>query len=329
MSKTRYIVKKTVITLALIWGVVTALFFFFRFMPGDYTDILIGQGADPSSVQMLREQWGLDEPLHVQYVRYMQNLLTGSAGFSFRFGNPVIDVVTPRIINSAVLIAPGIITAYVIGSIYGTIMGVNRGSYIEKYGIIPVTIFGTIPEFFLAILLIAIFAEFFGIFPVGGIASISTLTSLETSNPLELFSTTDFWYHYILPFSAVVLRYLYYPSLIMRTSVVEVAGQDFSYYHAMKGLPKVNQLRHTMKHASLPVITVFPVSMTRAIGGMVLIEVVFNWPGIGNLLVQSVFYRDFPIIQFVFFLVAVWVIIGNFFIDIIYGIIDPRISLGD
>ena len=114
----------------------------------------------------------------------------------------------------------------------------------------------------------------------------------------------------------------------MRTSVVEVSGQDFAYYHRVKGLAKSTQLHHIMKHASLPVITLFPVSMTRAIGGLVLVELVFNWPGVGSFLVDAVLFRDFPVVQFVFFLVAIWVILGNYVVDIVYGIIDPRVAVG-
>jgi peptide/nickel transport system permease protein len=117
--------------------------------------------------------------------------------------------------------------------------------------------------------------------------------------------------------------------MIMRTSVVEALGQDFSYYQRVVGLPEFRRKWHIAKHASLPVITLYPVSMTRAIGGLVLVEIVFNWPGIGSTLVSSVFARDIPVVQFVFFLVGAMVIIANFGIDLLYGIIDPRVSISD
>jgi peptide/nickel transport system permease protein len=113
----------------------------------------------------------------------------------------------------------------------------------------------------------------------------------------------------------------------MRTSVVEVMGQDFIYYHKVTGLPYISKLKHIGKHAILPVITLYPVSMTRAISGLVLIELVFNWPGIGFALVQGVLQRDFPVVQFVFFITAAMVVIANFGVDLLYGIIDPRISV--
>lgn len=328
MIQPKYLIKRIVITIVLIFSVITALFFFFRLMPGDFTGMLVQEGASPEELMEVREKWGLNEPLYVQYFNYMMNLATGDLGNSFRYGQTVVGLTLPRLLNSFVLIAPAIITAYILGSIFGAIMGSNRGSWIEKYGIIPVTVFGTVPEFFLGILMITVFASWLNWFPISGMVSLSSLQQTDVTGA-SLYLTRDFWWHFTLPFLTIVLRYLYLPSLIMRTSVVEVVGQDFTYYHRIKGLARRSQLRHIMKHASLPVITLFPVSMTRAVGGMVLIEVVFNWPGIGALLVESVLTRDYPVVQFVFYLVAIWVIIGNFIVDIVYSSIDPRIAIED
>jgi peptide/nickel transport system permease protein len=113
----------------------------------------------------------------------------------------------------------------------------------------------------------------------------------------------------------------------MRTNVVEVMGQGFTYYQKVVGLPKTKRLLNIAKHSSLPVITLYPVSMTRAIGGLVLIELVFNWPGVGFLLIQAVEQRDVPVLMFIFVLVATFIVVANFLVDIIYGIIDPRVRI--
>jgi peptide/nickel transport system permease protein len=208
------------------------------------------------------------------------------------------------------------------------LMGRRRGSWLDKYGVFPVTILGTVPEFFIGILLVIVFSTILGIFPSSGALSLEAARELgQNYSLLEMWTHPSFREHYVLPFSTVVLRYLFLPTLIMRTSVVEVAGQDFTYYNRIKGLKKLTQLKHLTKHASLPVITVLPASLTRAIGGMVLIEVVFNWPGIGKLLIDSVLFRDIPVVQFLFFLVATWVIIGNYIVDLLYSVIDPRITV--
>lgn len=326
MSKIRYFVERTVITAVLIFVVASALFVFFRLMPGSFVDFVAQSGADPEQLEALREKWGLNDPLYVQYWRYITNLMAGDMGNSFRFGRPVVALTSHRIIVSFILVGPAITTAYILGSFYGALMGSNRGSKLEKYGLIPVTVFGTVPSFFLAIMMIIVFASWLNFFPSSGILSPSVRSELGPSS-LAMYTTANFWLHYTLPFATIVLRYLYLPSLVMRTSVVEVSGQDFAYYHRIKGLTKGTQLRHIMKHASLPVITLFPVSMTRSIGGMVLVELVFNWPGIGKFLVDAVLFRDYPVVQFVFFLVAVWVIVGNYLVDILYGVIDPRVAI--
>jgi len=327
MSKVKYFLKRTVITAFLILLVASALFVFFRSMPGSFIDLIANTGATEEELAALRAKWGLDEPLYIQYLNYMVNLLQADMGTSFRFGGPVWELTKGRIWNSFILVGPAITTAYILGSIYGALLGSNRDSKFEKYGIIPVTITGTVPSFFLAILMVIVFASWLNWFPTSGMLSTGVSTQVG-NNFIAMASTGDFWLHYILPFSTIVLRYLYLPSLVMRTSVVEVSGQDFAYYHRVKGLAKSTQLHHVMKHASLPVITLFPVSMTRAIGGLVLVELVFNWPGVGSFLVDAVLFRDFPVVQFVFFLVAIWVILGNYLVDIVYGIIDPRVSVG-
>lgn len=327
-SQFQYFIKRTVITIFLIYLVATFLFFLFKAMPGSFLDIVTASGASPEKVEALRQQWGLDDPLWVQYVRYFGNLFTGDAGQSLKFGIPVTELVGRRLANTLILVGPGILLGYLLGSIAGMLMGVNRGSILDNYGIFPVTILGTVPEFFIGILLIIVFSSVLGIFPSSGALSLEASRDLgQNYGLLEMWTHPSFTAHYILPFSTVVLRYLFLPTLIMRTSVVEVSGQDFSYYNRMKGLTRRTQLKHITKHASLPVITVLPASLTRAIGGMVLIEVVFNWPGIGKLLIDSVVFRDIAVVQFVFFLVAVWVILGNYFVDLFYSVIDPRITV--
>lgn len=329
MSRVRYFAFRAVQTVFMLWLALTLLFFFFRMMPGDYTDLMLHQGASPESVEAFRESWGLDDPLHVQYYRYLINLLQGDAGTSLVYRVPVWGYIKNKIFNSFILIAPGITLAYLLGSAYGTIAGTNRGSVIEKYGIVPVIFLGSFPAFVTAIFLVIIFAGTLDWFPTSGMLSGAGRGTLSEVSWWRPYLSADFAHHYVLPFTAVVLRYLYLPSLVMRTSVIEVMGQAFTEYHRRTGISRFAQLRHLGKHASLPVITIYPVSMTRAIGGLVLIEAVFNWPGIGSALIESVFSRDFPIIQVVFFIVAAFIIIANFVVDVLYGIIDPRVSVGD
>jgi peptide/nickel transport system permease protein len=298
-------------------------------MPGDYATIMAVQGADPESIEAMREKWGLNDPLYVQYFDYWYNLLQADVGTSHMWNTPVWELVKPRIINSAILVAPGITLGYLLGSAYGLIAGTNRDSWIEKHGIVPIMFLGSMPSFFLAIGMIVVFASTLNWFPTSGMISTSTVTAFEDAPWWRMYFTKDFAAHYVLPFATVTLRYIRTPALIMRTSVVEVAGQNFNYYKRITGLPKVARLLSMTRHSSLPVITLYPISMTRAIGGLILVEMVFNWPGVGYTLVRAVFGRDFPVLMFIFILIGTFVVFANFLVDIIYGIIDPRVQLGE
>lgn len=327
MSRVRYYTFRTIQTVFMLWLALTLLFFLFRLMPGDFTDQMLFAGASPEVVEQFKEEWGLNDPLYVQYWRYLLNMLQGNAGESLEFRRPVVDYVRMRIFNSFILVAPGITFAYLLGSAYGLLAGMSRGSILEKYGIVPLIFVGAFPSFVTAIFLIVIFSSWLGWFPTGGLVSAETRRLYTDAPWYGRYLTLDFLHHFVLPFTAVVFRYLFLPSLIMRTSVFEVQGQGFTFYNRITGLPTVKRFKHIAKHASLPVITLYPVSMTRAIGGLVLIEIVFNWPGIGSALVNGISGRDFPVVQFVFFLIAAFIILANYLVDIIYGIIDPRISV--
>ena len=300
-----------------LWVIVTAIFFLFRLMPGSYTDILVFSGASQATADALIAKWGLNDPLYVQYGRFMWNYLTLNPGVSFQTREPLLEMLLPRMWNSFILVAPGITLAYIMGAGVGTVAGANRGSRLDEWGMLPFVLVGTIPSFFTSILLIIVFAVGLGWFPTSGIGGVGLANPLNPAFP----------WHYTLPFTAVVMRYLWYPTLVMRTSVVEVAGQPFIKYHEISGLPQRAIWQNIAKHASLPVITLYPISMIKALSGLVLIEMVFNWPGIGFTLVEAVFQRDFPVLQFVFVILAVYIVIANFLVDLLYAQIDPRVTL--
>jgi peptide/nickel transport system permease protein len=327
MSRARYLVLRSLQTVVLLWAILTFLFFFFRLMPGSFVDIMMYQGASPEAVAAFKQKWGLDEPLYVQYWNYLMRFLQLDLGTSLQFRQPVWEYVKMRIFNTFLLVAPGITVAYLIGTLIGTVQGVTRGSVFERYSTIPVIMVGTFPLFFTSIVLIIVFAQTLNWFPTSGMMSSGIGRFSENAAWWRPYLTVDFLKHYTLPFVAVILRFLYLPSLVMRGSVLDVLGQDFIEYHRITGLSKAVRYRHIMKHSFLPVITLYPAAMVRALGGLVLVETVFNWPGIGAALVQAVIFRDFPVVQFVFFLTATWVILANYAVDVLYSVVDPRVSL--
>lgn len=326
MSRKRYIAMRIVQMVVLLWAVITILFIGFRSMPGSFEAQMIFSGASQETIEAFRAKWGLNQPLHVQYWRYITNFVQGDVGNSVANGIPVLQYVRLKIFHSFILVAPGVTTAYLLGVPLGALFGRMRGSTFENWGQVPVIFMGSFPSFFTAIGLIIIFAGTLNWFPTSGMLSYGG--GFDPNAPWwKVYTSEDFAMHYILPFTAVVIRYLYIPTLIMRTSVVEVLGQDFTFYHRITGISRFDQTKHLTRHSILPVVTLYPISMTRAIGGLVLIEKVFNWPGIGTALVDAVLSSDYPVVQFIFFLVAAFVIIANFLIDILYGVIDPRVSV--
>lgn len=329
MSRLRYLGFRTLQTVFMLWLVLTFLFFFFRLMPGGFENIMVFQGATPEQIENFRENWGLNDPLHVQYWHYLVNFLKLDVGTSVQFRTPVFDYVKMRIFNSFILIGPAITLAYLVGTVYGTVLGTSRGSTLDKHGLVPFISFAAFPEFFLAIIAVIIFSGYLGWFPSYGMIDPDVRTMYRSAAWWRPYLTESFLNHYVLPFGVIALRYAFLPMIIMRTSVIEVIDEDFTHYHRLSGLPRLNQLMHVGKHSIIPVLTLYPVSLTRAIGGLVLVELVFNWPGIGFTLVDAVLARDYPVVQFVFFLVAAFIIIANFAVDIAYGVIDPRVSVDD
>jgi peptide/nickel transport system permease protein len=327
MSRAKYLVKRSLRTFLLLWVILTFLFFFFRLMPGDYTQLMLNQGANPEAVARLEERWGLNDPLHIQYFRYLVNFVQLDVGTSLQNRLPVWEYVKPRMFNTLILALPGLTASYILGGVIGSFIGDKRGSRIEQATVTFFTLLGSFPGFFTAILAIIILSVWIPIFPTGGL--FSTETTLQYETWWRPYLTTDFLYYYTLPFLVVSIRYMYGPTLIMRTSYVEVTGQDFAYFQSVSGLPYLRRIRHLGRHAILPLLTLYPISIVQAVSGLVLIELVFNWPGLGLTIVEAIRARDFPVIQFVFFVVAAIVVMANFAVDIVYGVIDPRISVGE
>lgn len=328
MSRKSFYITRTIHTALLLMVVLTILFFLFRFMPGDFEDIILPATAPEETRQAIRAQWGLDEPLYVQFFTYVVNFFQGDWGTSMVYHVPVSEYILIPIVNTFILVAPGVTAGYLIGTALGTIIGNRRDSRLEKSVVVGIITLGSFPGFFIGLMVIIVFASMLGWFPTSGMLS-PGVASQYSENWWRVYLTGDFLKHYTLPFITVVFRYTYAPTMIMRTSTIEVSDQDFLYYHKVTGLPYVTRLMQTAKHSVLPVITLFPISMAKALSGLVVIEFVFNWPGIGFALVQAVLDHDFPVVQAIFFITASFIIISNFVIDILYSIIDPRITLDE
>jgi len=315
--------RRLIQTAITLFAVVTLMWGLFRLVPGDPTTVFLGAGElPPDAVDALRRSWGLDAPLWRQYLDYVGNLVTGNLGLSFYYRRPVLDVLLPMLWNTLLLMGIAVVAATVIGITVGSWLGWRRGEAIEQLGTLAVLIPRALPVFWVAILLQMAFAYGLGWFPIGGIHTPAFIP--ETA--LERLPGYDVAMHMVLPLLAAIITFVTDPLMIMRTSMLEVAGDDFLTFARATGLPESRVRRLARRNAILPVLTYTAIMASFAFGGQVLLEVVFSWPGMGRLMVSSVTQRDYPVAQAAFFFMAVVVIAMNLALDILYAVLDPRIT---
>lgn len=322
MGRREYLVRRLGHMVLVLWAVVTLMFFLFRLTPGDPVAILVGAELPKAAQDQLRRDWGLDEPLAVQYVRYLANLGHGNFGWSFFYSRPVASVMAEPLRNTMVLMGPAAIVALLVSVPLGALFGWRRGRLLERLGVLLPLAIRALPDFLLGILLLMAFTYGLGLFPVGGMRS----PHMQEVPFLRLLATPDFLRHFALPFVCATLSLLPEPLLIMRTSTLEVKGEDFLELLKAKGHSQLGLLRHAARNSLLPVVSWASLMGSFAFGGQILIEIVFAWPGLGREMVLAVSRLDYPVAQACFFLMAVVVIGLNFVIDVVYGYLDPRIT---
>jgi len=216
----------------------------------------------------------------------------------------------------------GISMAVGIGVLLGAYLGWRRGSRLERFGLILALILRSMPIFWLGIILLMIFTYWLTLFPTGGMRS----TGYASSNLFWTYFSLDFLYHMVLPLLVAALHYLPNPLMVMRTSMLEIRGEDFLQFAESIGLPESALMRHCAKNALLPVVTFVALMAGFALGGQVLLEFIFAWPGMGREMLLAIERRDYPVAQGSFIILSTLVIFMNFLVDILYCYIDPRIK---
>ncbi len=320
-----YIIKRILYTLVTLFGVATILFFVFRIMPGDPTAQVISPALDEVAQARLKEAYGLDKPLMVQYVLYLKNLVALDWGRSFTSSREVVDILAYRFWNTIFLMAAAMSFVLVIGTGLGMLMAWRRGSLLDSAGTVIALIFQSAPPFVTGLLLLMVLSYRLDLFPTGGMYT----PGMSSGNGLGMFFSLDFLHHLVLPTITVALYYLATPMLIMRDSMMEVMGSDFIELARAKGLaPHVVMIKHAARNALLAIVTVSSLMIGFAIGGQVLVESVFSWPGMGQLMVEAASSHDYPVAQATFLVLAALVIFLNLIADISYCYLDPRIKMG-
>ncbi len=287
-----------------LWVVVTLVFFGLR-LSGDPVFLMLGDEASPEAVTALREQLGLEEPLPMQYVRYFQMVGQGDFGNSLRERRPVTEIVAERLPATAELASAAIMISIVLGIPMGIFAALRRNTAVDR-GLMAIAFVGqSAPGFFVGIMLILIFSMQLQLLPSSGRGT---------------------WQHLLMPAIALSTYGIASLARLTRSAMLEVLSKDYVRTARAKGLKEsIVQMRHVLRNAAIPVITVLGLQIGLAISGAIVVETVFAWPGMGRLIIGAVTNRDYPVIQMAVLLIAVSVVIVNFIVDILYGVLDPRI----
>ncbi len=323
MTRLLFIASRLGQTLLVLWVVATLLFLIFRLMPGNPLVAYIDPNFTQEMQQALLRQFGLDKPLYVQYFVYLGNLARGEFGRSFFTREPVSKAIWDVLPNTIMLTLSALVLAYLVGIVQGALLAARRGTRVEALGIPMVLATRAAPEFWVGMLALALFSFHFNWFPSSGATSPG---SVYPSMWAKFFSL-DFLRHLTLPALTLALYLQGLPTLLMRNTMLEVMDEDFVTFCRMRGLPeRTIILRHAARNALLPVVTAFALGVGYSIGGDVIIETVFSWPGLGRLLVRAVSAKDYPVAQGAFVILAAIMVFMNLAADLLYGLLDPRVS---
>lgn len=322
-GKGKYFISRFLQTMLTLWVIATLLFFLFRLMPGNPLAAYIDPTFTKEQQDILLQQFGLDKPLWQQYLIYFGNLLQGNLGQSFFYKEPVLDIIWKVLPNTIYLMVFSLIIAYTIGTLAGVLLAWKRGTKLETVGIVLTLFTRSAPQFWVGMVVLAFFSFSLKWFPSAGVSPAGSVFSSELD---KLFSL-GFYQHLFLPSLTLAVYLLGLPLLLMRSNMMDVMGEAFVDMARMRGLKEWRiMLKYAARNAALPVITAMAVGIGYSIGGNVVIETVFSWPGIGRLLVNAVSASDYPLAQGAFILIAAVMVIMNFIADILYSILDPRVT---
>lgn len=314
-----YVLRRGIYSLAVLLAIVVFNFLLVHSAPGDPTLLLGGDNGTPEYYDGVRAQYGLDRPLYEQLFRYLAEIARGQFGFSFLFHRPVIHVILSRLPATLLLTGTAIFLSATLGILLGVVAAFRRGTWVDTLITAGVVVFYSLPVFWLAQLLLLVFALKLNWFPAQGMFSFRPV-----SGGLSRFS--DLLNHLILPAASLTASYLALVARLTRTKMIEALRSEYVITARAKGVPfDAVVFQHALRNALLPVVTVIGYNFGLMFAGSVLTEIVFAWPGLGRLIFDAVYARDYPVLMGGFILIAVTVILCNLLTDLVYGVVDPRI----
>ena len=314
---TAYILRRIVQLLPVLLFISVIVFFVFRIIPGDAAVARLGMDADPESVKALRKTLGLDKPLYLQYFDWLGRALRGDLGRSYINEQPVSSLVLEKFPATLELAILGVLLSLVISVPVGILSALRRGSWVDQLARVVALIGFCMPRYWLAVLLILLLALKTRWFPAAGYVPLTEDPLLNLRHAaLPVLSLT-------LTLAAVQMRFL-------RSSLLDVIGQDYIRTAYAKGLRhRAVVLRHALKNALIPFVTVVGLEFGHLLGGLVVVEQIFAWPGVGWQMIQAITQRDYAVVQGAVLLVATGFVTINLLVDVLYAYLDPRIRRGD
>jgi len=303
----RFLIRRVLLTIPVLLGVATLVFSLIHLVPGDPAQAMLGDGASPQDIAELRTNLGLDRPLPAQYASFLQSALTGDLGTSFRTGQPVTQMIAERVPATAELALAAMSVAILLAIPLGIVAAVRRNTLVD-HAAMTFSLAGiSIPNFWLGPLLAIVFAVELGWLPVSGRGTVAHLVLPAVSLGLAL--------------SAILAR-------MTRASLLEELGELYVRAARARGAsPTAAVLGHALRNSLIPLVTIVALQFGAVLTGAVITETIFAWPGIGRLLIQSIGFRDYPMVQGCILLIAVTYVTVNLVTDVMYGVLDPRIRL--
>jgi ABC-type dipeptide/oligopeptide/nickel transport system permease component len=304
---TRFLIRRVIRAIVVLWGVSTVVFIVLH-LSGDPVALMVAPDTPPAEIELLRHELGLDEPLISQYLHLLQGIAAGDFGRSLRYGEPAMSVVLDRVGTSLQLAIPAIFLAVLVAVPIGILSAVKRGSVYDSVAMVVALLGQSTPTFFVGIVLILIFSVQLRWLPTGGYGD---------------------WRQLILPCVTIAMWSMASIARLTRSAMLEVLSKEYIRTARAKGLgdlPVV--IRHALKNAAIPIVTIVGLQAGYLLAGSVVVETLFAWPGVGWLVIQAINARDYLVVQAAIFLIAASFVVINTVVDVLYGVLDPRIRYG-
>jgi len=310
-----------VYTFILVLLVVSLNFLIFRLVPADPLTVMASEARlKPEQIKILKTRFHIGEPLHVQYVYYLTNLLQGEFGYSYRTQRPIVEEIAQVLPNTLLLLGVATLLSIIIGIVLGIFAASRRGRLADVTILFLGMTFFALPTFWIGLILLLVFGYFLPLFPLRGTVSVPV-----PADPIA--AAADVLWHLTLPAVTLILFFFAQYAVIMRNSLLGVLTEDYIMTARAKGLDeRMILFKHALRNAMLPMVTIIAMGLGGVFSGAIITETVFSWQGVGQYLWTAIQVSDYPVMQAVFFIIAVTVILANFAADLLYGLLDPRIK---